>query len=140
MARPEVKTLIDMDDAALKRRFLSWVGALRGVYEVRVEPRRDTRTLKQNAYWHAAVVAPFAQFLRDQQFSLSSHDDAHELLKEKFLRVPVADANGEVVGHVTKSTTKLTPEEFSQLVDAAAEWLERMFGIVVMPSEAYAHA
>jgi hypothetical protein len=132
MGRQEFSGVLDMDNPALKRRLLSWLGALSGFYDVRVLPKRPVRSLKQNSFWHAAIVEPFAQFLREQEFSLSSHDDAHALLKEKFLRVPVTDPNGEVVGYVTRSTTGLTVEEFSQLCDVASEWLEQQFGIITM--------
>lgn len=130
MARDSFNGLLDLSDRTQKRALLAWAGVAQGMYRVKLEPAAPTRSNRQNAFWHACVVEPFAAFLRDQEFSLCSHEDAHALLKEKFLRVPVSDANGEVIGYVTRSTTTLSKPEFAKLVDAARLWLDEQFGIV----------
>jgi hypothetical protein len=133
MARPKVKTFIDFDDTSRKRNFMNWIGRLKGLYELRIEPRRDIRTTAQNRLWWSQVVEPFYEFLKDQDYEIVDPEQAHSLLKEKFLRVPVVNkGTGEEIGWRTRSTTELTVEEFSDLVERSTVWLAEMFGVVVL--------
>ena len=131
MERAIIKDFIDLSDRESKRRLLADIGPLQGMYEVEIEPRKLTRTLAQNRLWHAAIVKPFFEFLYEQDYDISNKDQAHELLKEKFLRVPVINkATGEELMWRTRSTTELDIAEFCRLVDAAAAWLDQTFGII----------
>lgn len=133
MARHAVKTFLDFNDVARKRRFMSWVGTLQGEYEVNIIPRRTRRTLAQNRLWHSQVVEPFYEFLREQDYEICDPEQAHSILKEKFLRVEVVNkVTGEVLGWRTKSTTELSVDEFSRLIEVSTVWLADMFGIVIL--------
>ena len=142
MAREKWKGTIDLDNVDLKRRFRNWVGALRGTYDVEIKPRKPLRSLKQNAWYHAAVVEPFAQFLRDQDYEVCGHDECHELLKEKFLAVEIADPlTGEVIGRSIRSTTDLSKDEFADYCERCRAWLLDFFGIITEdPDPDYAAA
>ncbi len=112
---------------------MNWIGRLRGLYELKIEPRRDIRTTAQNRLWWSQVVEPFYEFLKDQDYEIVDPEQAHSLLKEKFLRVPVVNKeNGEEIGWRTRSTTELTVEEFSDLVERSTVWLAEMFGVVIL--------
>lgn len=130
MARQSVKAILNLDDRDMKRRFIGWIGTLAGAYEVDVKPRRDTRSLRQNAWYWSCIVAPLADFLAAQDYELCSIGDAHEILKAKFLTDPVVNpATGEVVASRTRSTTDLTTAEFANYCDRARAWLWDFFGI-----------
>ena len=131
MERASINELIDLNDRNAKRKLLADIGPLQGIYEIKIEPRRLTRTLAQNRLWHVAIVKPFYQFLHAQDYDISHQDQAHALLKEKFLRVPVVNkTTGEEFGWRTRSTTELDIAEFCWLVDAAAAWLDQTFGVI----------
>lgn len=133
MARPRVKTFVNFSDVERKRRFLTWVGTLKDEYEVDLQPRRATRTLAQNRLWWSQVVEPFYEFLREQDYEIIDPEQAHSILKEKFLRVAVINKEtGEELGYRTKSTTELSVEEFSALVESSATWLADQFSIVIL--------
>jgi hypothetical protein len=85
-----------------------------------IERKHATRSLAQNAYYHAAIVG-----------SISDHtgytpDEVHEILKAKFLpkKLAIADANGEVVDEfvIGGSTTKLNKIQFTDYIDAIRQW------------------
>jgi len=61
MARERVDKFLDFDNRELKRRVMSWVGTLSGIWRVRFEPKRSTRTLRQNAFLWSAINEPFYQ-------------------------------------------------------------------------------
>jgi hypothetical protein len=95
-------------------------------------PRRPTRTLAQNAYWHGVIVESLRQFLAAQDYENCDHDFAHEILKEKFLRVPVySPRTGAVMCYRTRSTADLDTAEFTDLIERARAWLADRFNVVV---------
>ncbi len=141
MPRNGFKTIVDFGSpeapaADIKRRLCAFVGRLQGPYEVEFRPRRNTRSLQQNrAYW-ALVVEPFFEFLREQDYEISSRDMAHELLRAKLLTVDVTNPEtGEVIGSRVRSTTELSTEEFSRYFDDCRHWLLDFFGIVTADPE-----
>lgn len=132
-SRPTIKfPALDMDNREIKRRLVTEVGALTGMYEVELKPKRSTRTLKQNAAWWALVVEPLFRFLRAQEYDIYDPDQAHEMLKVKLLRIAVVcERTGEVLGYRTRSTTELSTTEFADLYDRARAWLDDKFGIQI---------
>lgn len=140
MPRPRVNNVLNLDTPETKRRLLAFVGALRGFYAVKVEPKRDSRSLRQNAWYHACIVEPFRQFLADQDYEATSHEAAHEILKAKFLTVEIADPQtGEVIGRRVRGSSDLSTEEFSDYCERCRAWLLDFFGIVTQDADpAYA--
>lgn len=129
--RNSVKDLVNFSDTERKRRFLSWAGALSDWWEVHLSPKRDTRTLRQNALWHSRIVKPYFDFLRDQDYEISHPYQAHMLLREKLLSVPIINkSTGEAIGWVPRSTRDLSKEEFSDLIERAVSYLAEQFGII----------
>lgn len=132
MRRETIKLTLDLTVADNKRRLLSTVGILTGMYDVALAPRRPTRSLRQNAAWWGLIVQPFYEFLRDQDIDISDPEQAHAILREKLLRVAVVSRRtGEVIAWRTRSTTELNTNEFAELYDKAQVWLADQFGIVV---------
>ena len=130
MSRPKVDAILDFDNGAIKADVLRKLGTYRGQYKVKVLPTRPQRSSNQNRWYHAAIVQPFAEFLTDNGYEVIGHDEAHEIIKAKFLRVDVCDpGTGEVVAERVRSTTDLSTEEFSDYCERARAWLLDMFGI-----------
>lgn len=138
MPRPAIKTIIDCDVPDNKRRLMSQIGTLSGLYRVDMEPARNVRSNRQNAYYWAAIVSAFAQFLTEQDYDITGPDEAHEFLKARFLAVTVTcRTTGEVIGRRVRSTTELDTAQFSEYCERCRAWLAEFFHIVVPdPGEA----
>jgi hypothetical protein len=132
--------IVNLSDAKDKRMLLEMLRALEGPHRVQWCKHRKRRTDRQNRMYWPLVVQPFADFLREQGESYTD-DDAHELLKAKFLRVSVANKDtGEVIGEIPRSTTTLTTEEFYDYVEKCVAWLADMFGIECPSPDPYRQA
>lgn len=136
MPRPTHNFTADMTPA-VKRKLMASIGALTGLYEVKIEPKRETRSTRQNSYWWSCIVHPFFEFLRDQEPSVTEPEQAHIELKRQIL-----GTRGLTIGNVTMrivpASRTMTTEEFSDLVDRARAWLLESVGIeTVDPDPAY---
>ena len=132
MAREAINLILDLSVADNKRRLLSAVGVMSGVWEVDIRPRRDTRTLRQNSYYHAVITPALAKYLSDQDYDVTTPEDAHEVLKARFLVANVVNkTTGEILQRRVKSTTSLTPAEFSDYCERCRAWMADFFGIIV---------
>lgn len=131
--------LINMSDAAAKRQLMTEIGRLSGLYEFYLKPRKRTRSLDQNAYYWAAVVQPFTDWLRENYGdSKIDKEQAHEMLKVKVLgltekQIPGSDETITIIPH----SKTLTVEEFSEYIEKCAAWLAEFCEIVVVPSELF---
>ena len=115
------------------------VQKLRGLYEVSIAPRKKTRSLNANAYYHVAVCAPFLEWLRENWGDNSiTHEQAHELLKRKVLGTieKIDEKSGEVF-EITPTSHDMDQYEFGEFIEKAAAWLAEFAGIVVIPSELF---
>lgn len=139
MAKRDPPQIWNLDDINERRRLAHQISKLRGLHEVSIHQRKLTRTLSQNRYYFAAVVAPFAEWLRETQGdNFIDSEQAHEMLKWKILG-PVEIASpvtGEVEILPPRSRT-LTTGEFSEYVDKAAAWVGEFCEINVLPPELF---
>ena len=129
------KRLLNFSDVAIKRGLLIEIGALQGLWSVELKPRKQTRSLDQNSYWHVAVVGPFRQWCCEEWQENVGHEDAHEMLAAKILGFEERIINGETIKR-RKSTRNLDTAEFSKMVEDAARWLAEL-SIVVIPSDLF---
>jgi hypothetical protein len=122
--------IIDMDNAREKALILNTIRGLKGFHRIEIRRYRRRRTDRQNRYYWPCFVQPFADFLRAQGEAVTN-DEAHELLKYKFLRQSICNrATGELLERV-RSTTDLDTQEFNAYLEQCAQWLAEQFGIVV---------
>lgn len=87
------------------------------------------RTSAQNSFYWAMVVPIFSEW------SGYEKDEAHDVLKQKFL--PATERplpTGELVA-TPPSTTRLTVAEFSEYVDRVCRWLAENGVYVPQPGE-----
>lgn len=134
-----LKQVVNMDNVSTKRRFMQKVQMMTGLWEVSLKPRRLTRSLSQNAYYWAAVVTPFAEWLRNEWGDSGVHaEQAHEVLKQKILgtRELVNKKTGEVI-EITQSSKVLDTHEFGEFIENASAWLAEFCGIVVLSSDLF---
>ena len=134
---PKDTLLINMDDAAAKRELMIQIGRLSGLYEIYIKPRKRTRSLDQNAYYFAAVVTPFRDWLRENYGdSRISTDEAHEMLKVKILGLTEKLLpNSQESITIFPRSKYMTVEEFSEYIEQCAAWLAEFCNIIVLPSE-----
>jgi hypothetical protein len=129
--------VINFSDLKAKRRFIAYAGTLTGLWEVRLKPRKLTRSLNQNSYWWAAIVTPFRDWLCDVYGEQVSLEQAHEMLKAKVLGVKERVLpTGEVLELIPASRT-LKTDEFAFLIEGAARWLAEFCSIVVLSSDLF---
>jgi hypothetical protein len=132
MAREKIKFVIDMSNPADKRRLLTQIGAMSGPYEVEIQPKRNTRSLKQNAWYFGCIVHALGEYLRDQDYDITTDEEAHEILKARFLAVSVmSKRTGEVLCRRVRSTTELTTESMADYCERCRIWMADFFGIIV---------
>lgn len=134
-----LKQVLNFDNLGTKRNFMQKVQTMSGLWEISMKPRRFTRSLSQNAYYWAAVVTPFTEWLRAEWGDNSIQvEQAHELLKTKILGTKelVNKQTGEEI-QITRSSKMLDTHEFGEFIEQAAAWLAEFTGIVVLPSEMY---
>ena len=132
MSAPDVLVL-NMDDLDAKRALMSHVGTLKGLWEVALKPRKQTRSLNANRYYFQCVVTPFMYWLRESDGDPSiDKDQAHEALKLAVLGIRTV---GGV--KVPPRTRRMKTDEFAQYIEAAAKFLAEFCGIVVVESEAF---
>src|ERR1041385_7272038 len=96
----EPPLVLNFDNVQTKRRFMEKIQKLRGVYEVSISPRKKTRSLNANAYYWAAYVRPFTEWLRDEWGDPTiTTEQAHALLKVRVLgpKEKVIEDTGEVI-------------------------------------------
>ena len=82
--------------------------------KVSIKPFTKTRSLNQNAYYWAVIIATLADFTG------YSTDEMHEVLRVKFLPYKANVGNEEVT--ITKSTTDLDTTEFEKYLAEIREW------------------
>lgn len=134
---PKDTLLVNLSDPTVKRELMTQIGRLTGLYEFYLKPRKRTRSLDQNAYYWAAVVTPFTDWLREVYGdSKIDKEQAHEMLKVKILGLQEKEIDGETISLIPRSKT-LTVEEFSEYIEKCAAWLAEFCEIVVVPSEMF---
>lgn len=136
--KEEPPPIWNLSNPAEKQRLLLQISRLSGLQEVRIRPRKRTRTLNQNSYYWVAVVGPFTEWLREQYGDpLINAEQAHEMLKVKILGVEQKIMeNGEILTLIPRSKT-LNTDHFAAYIEKCAEWLSEFCEIVVIPSELF---
>lgn len=138
MSEREPPMVLNLDDLDTKRRLMAKIGTLRGLYEVHLKPRKLTRSLNQNAYYFSAIVHPFAAWLTEEWGETITTEQAHVQLKIAIIgmKTKVNKQTGEEMEMVPRSRA-LNTAEFSEYIEKCIEFLGRVAGILVVPSDLY---
>ena len=135
--------ILNLKDLGAKRKLMQYIGSLPGgLYEVLIKPRRLTRTLDQNAYYFAAVVTPWMEWLREQYGdpTINSEQAHYALVGAVLGKKAVVNEEMGVTVELLPRTSIMTTEEFSDYIEAAAKFLAEFAEIVVVSSEFYTEA
>lgn len=128
---------VDFSDPGTRQLFFGFLKTLEGKYRVTVTKYRKNRTKDQNSWYHVAIVEPFREWLIETGIEVDGrepdHDDAHEMLRDRFLpeRDAVNKATGEVFGKRRPTTTDLNTKEFSEYCERCSRWMAEFCGIAV---------
>lgn len=102
-----------------------------GDFLVKFELRKK-RSLSQNNYYFA-VLPLILKGLHDIGYNdIRDTDDVHYLLKVMFLKRPIVNhSTGEVIGEISRSTTELNTQEFSEYIERIAQWCSEYLGFAL---------
>lgn len=137
--RKEPSQVLNLDDINIKRRLMSRIGSMSGLWDISMTPRKLTRSLNANAYYWAAVVAPFTEWLREQwgDPTISTEQAPIELKRAVLgVREKVNKVTGEVM-ELTPTTHDMDQEEFGLFIENASVFLEKFANILVLPPEMF---
>lgn len=138
MPEKEPPLVLNLDDIRVKRRLMEKIQKLRGLQEISIRPRKKTRSLNANAYYHAAVCAPFKEWLIENWGERVTHEQAHEVLKRRVLgTVDKVDKSTGEVFELTPTTHDMDQEQFGEFIEKSAAFLAEFCGIVVLPPEMF---
>lgn len=131
--------VLNLDDLEAKRKLMSHIGTLRGLYEVSLKPRKRTRSLDQNAYYFAAVVSPWRDWLCEAEGDPAiTTEQAHIALKSAVLgtKTVTNKATGDCI-EIPPPSRNMKTDEFLIYIEAASKWLAEFCGIVVLPADLF---
>lgn len=138
MPRPTINTMLDLSDRVGKRNLLTQIGAMQGLYEVKVEPRRVTRSNAQNAYLWAVVYPAVRLGIAEAWGEELTVDEVHLLMRDRFLTRPVVNRKtGEVVQSIPGSTAALSTAEFSRYIDEIVKFAGDMLNVEIPPADPF---
>lgn len=103
--------------------------------ELTIRKKRKRRSDPQNRYYFGVVVEMVRIGLKDMTGEIFNSDEAHDFLKMRFLKRPLADTNGEQIGEKVLSTTKLDTIEFSEYIEQCCAFAAEYLGISIPPPE-----
>lgn len=86
--------------------------------ELRPLPRRSDR---QNRYYWGVVVALVMEALQQLGHEVNT-ELTHEFLKGKFNAKPLWNGEGEVIGEIGETTTKMNRAEFGEYLEKIKRW------------------
>lgn len=138
MPRKEPPLVVNLDNVETKRRLMQKIQRLRGLHEVSIRPRKKTRSLNANAYYFAAYIPPWADWLREQYGDPTiTNEQAHQLLKVRVLgpKEKILDT-GEVL-EIIPETHSMDQVEFGVYLDKAKEFLQEFAQIIVLDSDLF---
>jgi hypothetical protein len=100
---------------------------VQGECEIIVRRKRRSRSLSQNSYYWAVVIAPLAGFLG------YTTEELHDALRAKFLREP--NENHKLPDKI-RSTSDLTTVEFELYAESIRQWAAIELSYVIpLPNE-----
>lgn len=98
---------------------------------ITIEKKRRKRSNPQNSYYRGVVLPLVLRGLRDAGFeNYRSEEQAHDLLKYRFLKVNEVNGNGETFERI-KSTTELTTSEMMDYIAEIQQFASEYLGVFI---------
>lgn len=130
--------IIDMSDLRAKRQLMSEIGRLTGPHEILIKKIRLTRSLNANAYYFAAVVTPFCEWLREEYGDPHiTKEQAHELLKRTVLGMKEKYVRYGSKIEIVPDSRNMDSEQFNAYIEGCIKFLAEFAEILVVPSELF---
>lgn len=102
---------------------------------LKLEEVKSYRSYLQNNYLWGAVYPPITRAFNERGYRYTD-EMTHGHLADMFLRIPILSEQGEIIGHRTRSTTKLTTKEFSELyLEQIYQFAAEEFSLVIPPPD-----
>ena len=95
--------------------------------EIKTLPRRSDQ---QSKYYWAVIVALIQERLQDLGHEVDS-DLTHDFLKSKFNSKKIVTEEGEVIGEIGGSTTRLSVSEFMDYISDIQRWAATYLDLVI---------
>ena len=105
-------------------------------YTLILKSKKKQRSIPQNRYYFGVVVPIVFHALRDAGFNeIKTKEDAHDILKLKFLKTTINSESGEFIERI-KSTTELSTSEFMDFIAELQIWASEFLGVnIPSPNE-----
>ena len=118
MGRETISIDLNMSDSASKRKLMTALAPLQGLYDVHIKPVRVTRSNAANRFTWGVIVKLYAAYLSAVDGETVDPEEAFLDLKRRFLkRVIVNKETGEVIAVTVKRSSQLSPEDFSDFIE-----------------------
>ena len=93
---------------------------------------KNVRSLPQNAFYWAVCVPMIKDGLRDMGYDEIKNDNqAHEILKARFLKKTVGNPETSMTLETIRSTTELTKLEFCEYIEEIQKFGSEFLGIMI---------
>jgi len=100
-------------------------------YTLILKSKKKQRSIPQNRYYFGVVVPIVFHALRDAGFNeIKTKEDAHDILKLKFLKTTINSESGEFIERI-KSTTELSTSEFMDLLAEIQQWAVEFLNVEI---------
>lgn len=90
-------------------------------YTIVIRVKRKPRSNGQNRYYWGIAIPLVLRGLKEAGFNVFSKDDAHDIIKFKFLKVNLENDSGEFVESF-KSTKEMSTSEFKEFIEHLQIW------------------
>lgn len=90
-------------------------------YIITIKKKQKIRSNRQNRYYFGIVLPLVLRGLRNAGFDVHSKEDAHDIVKCKFLKVDIENDSGEFITSF-KSTKEMSTQEFKEFIDNVQYW------------------
>jgi len=95
------------------------------------------RSNKQNKYYWKVIVPAIREGLRHIGWDeIKSNDDAHEFIKDQFLKRTLVNVETGERKEIPGSTGNLSPKEFNEFFESVIKWSAEFLGLQIpFPNE-----
>lgn len=99
-------------------------------YTITIKKKQKTRSNGQNRYYFGVVLPLILRGLRNAGFEVYSKEDAHDIVKVKFLKTDIMNDSGEFIS-TFKSTKDMTTQEFKEFIDNLQYWSSEYLNVYI---------
>ena len=120
---------INFDDISSKLLFVDAMSTFTGIYNIKLERPKKSRSNNENKYFHGVVLPMIAMEIGDLEIEVK------EELKAMFLGYTETNKFGVVVSKV-RPTSSLTAAEMEKFLDDCRHWAYHFLNLIIpLPNE-----